>query len=257
MSSPPADDGLWCRRFHPAPDAGERLVCFPHAGGSASFYLPVSAALSPQVDVVAVQYPGRQDRRQERGVDTIAGLADSVAEVLLGGWSDRPTTFFGHSMGALVAFEVARRLERHGCGLSRLFVSGRRAPSVHRDERLHLRDDDGLVAELRELSGTDSRVLGDDEMLRMILPAVRSDYKAVETYRGEFGARVDCPVTVLIGADDPKASVAEARAWDGHTSGAFDIRVFSGGHFYLTERAAEVMAVLTDHLTPTAAQRRA
>ncbi|SOE09139.1 Surfactin synthase thioesterase subunit [Streptomyces sp. 2323.1] len=251
MSSPLADDGLWCRRFHPAPDAGRRLVCFPHAGGSASFYHPVSAALSPRVDVLAVQYPGRQDRRQEPALDDIGLLADRIAEAL-GAWTDRPLTFFGHSMGALVAFEVARRLERDGDGPVRLFASGRRAPSAYRDEQVHRRDDDGIVAELRALSGTDARVLDDEEMLRMVLPALRSDYKAVETYRSEPGAVVRCPVTVLVGDDDPKTSLDEARSWDAHTTDACDLRVFPGGHFYLADRPTEVMDVLSEHFTSAA-----
>ncbi|MEV5485499.1 MULTISPECIES: thioesterase II family protein [Streptomyces] len=251
MSSPLADDGLWCRRFHPAPDAGRRLVCFPHAGGSASFYHPVSAALSPRVDVLAVQYPGRQDRRQEPALDDIGLLADRIAEALRA-WTDRPLTFFGHSMGALVAFEVARRLERDGDGPVRLFASGRRAPSAYRDEQVHRRDDDGIVAELRALSGTDARVLDDEEMLRMVLPALRSDYKAVETYRSEPGAVVRCPVTVLVGDDDPKTSLDEARCWDAHTTDACDLRVFPGGHFYLADRPTEVMDVLGEHFTSAA-----
>ncbi|MFE3643182.1 thioesterase II family protein [Streptomyces sp. NPDC059169] len=256
MSSPLADDGLWCRRFHPAPDAGRRLVCFPHAGGSASFYHPVSAALSPGVDVLAVQYPGRQDRRQEPAVDDIGLLADLIAEALEA-WTDRPLTFFGHSMGAVVAFEVARRLERDGDGPVRLFASGRRAPSAYRDEQVHRRDDDGIVAELRALSGTDSRVLDDEEMLRMVLPALRSDYKAVETYRCEPGAVVRCPVTVLVGDDDSKTSLGEARSWDSHTTGTCDLQVFPGGHFYLVDRPKEVMDVLSDHFTSTALPHRA
>ncbi|MFC9236266.1 thioesterase II family protein [Streptomyces decoyicus] len=251
MSSPLADDGLWCRRFHPAPDAGRRLVCFPHAGGSASFYHPVSAALSPGVEVIAVQYPGRQDRRKEPAIDDIGLLADRIAEALKA-CSDRPLTFFGHSMGALVAFEVARRLERNGDGPLRLFASGRRAPSAHRDEQVHRRDDDGIVTELRALSGTDSRVLDDEEMLRMVLPALRSDYKAVETYRSEPAAVVRCPVTVLVGDEDPKTSLDEARSWEAHTTGDFDLRVFSGGHFYLADRPKEVMTVLSDHFTSVA-----
>ncbi|MFD3417448.1 thioesterase II family protein [Streptomyces decoyicus] len=251
MSSPLADDGLWCRRFHPAPDAGRRLVCFPHAGGSASFYHPVSAALSPGVDVIAVQYPGRQDRRKEPAIDDIGLLADRIAEALEA-WSDRPLTFFGHSMGALVAFEVARRLERNGHSPLRLFASGRRAPSAYRDEQVHRRDDDGIVAELRALSGTDSRVLDDEEMLRMVLPALRSDYKAVETYRSEPAAVVRCPVTVLVGDDDPKTSLDEARSWETHTTGDFALRVFPGGHFYLADRPQEVMTVLSDHFASVA-----
>ncbi|MGW7349857.1 alpha/beta fold hydrolase [Streptomyces sp. Z26] len=248
MSAVPAGDGLWCRRFHPAPDASERLVCFPHAGGSASFYFPVSAALNPNVDVVAIQYPGRQDRRKEPGVDSVEVLADRVAEAL-GDLTDRPTTFFGHSMGAVVAFEVAHRLEKAGQKpVRRLFASGRRAPSRHRDEQVHKRDDDGLVAELRELAGTDAQVLGDEELLRMILPAIRSDYTAVETYASGGDLTVDAPITVLIGDNDPKSSVEEAADWSKHTTAGSEMQVFTGGgHFYLSERAAEVTALLRKH----------
>jgi surfactin synthase thioesterase subunit len=248
MSSTSVDSGLWVRRFHPSPVSAHRLVCFPHAGGSASFYLPVSAQLSPKVDVLCVQYPGRQDRRSEKAVEDIGVLADQVFEAL-SGWADTPLTFFGHSMGAIVAFEVARRFEQIGPEPVRLFVSGRRAPSRYRDENVHQRSDDGIVAELQAMSGTDARVLDDEEMLRMVLPALRSDYKAVETYRSEPGASVYCPVTALVGDSDSKTTLDEAQDWEKHTTGGFDLKVFAGGHFYLTERAADVMAVLNDHFT--------
>ncbi|WP_030936984.1 thioesterase II family protein [Streptomyces sp. NRRL S-646] len=256
MSVSPVDDGLWCRRFHPAPDAAHRLVCFPHAGGSASYYLPVSTALAPRVDVVAVQYPGRQDRRNEPLIDDIATLADHVYDVLRS-WDDRPLTFFGHSMGALVAFEVARRFEREGSGPVRLFASGRRAPSRYRDENVHRRDDDGIVAEVKAMSGTDDRLLDDDELIRMILPALRGDYRAVETYRSAPGATVACPITALVGDSDPKTSLDEAQDWEKHTSADFDLRILPGGHFYLNSRAADVLKVLDDHFAAQAATRGA
>ncbi len=252
MSVSTADDGLWCRRFHPAPEAAHRLVCFPHAGGSASYYLPVATALSPRVDVVAVQYPGRQDRRNEPLIDDIGALADQVYGALRG-WDDRPLTFFGHSMGAVVAFEVARRFERDGGGPVRLFASGRRAPSRYRDENVHQRGDDGIIAEVKAMSGTDDRVLGDDELIRMILPALRGDYKAVETYRCEPGATVACPVTALVGDSDPKTSVDEAEDWQKHTTAGFRLHVLPGGHFYLNSRAADVLKILDEHFTAQAA----
>ncbi|CAL9654992.1 alpha/beta fold hydrolase [Streptomyces sp. Tu 3180] len=255
MSTTPSDN-LWIRRFRPSPDAADRLVCFPHAGGSASFYVPVAAALSPGVDVLAIQYPGRQDRRGEPAPASVAELADGVAAALAG-WDDRPLTFFGHSMGALVAFETARRAERAGSGPVRLFASGRRAPSRTRDERVHTLDDDGVVAELRALAGTDAKVLQDEELLRMVLPAIRSDYRAVETYRCEPGARVRCPVTVLTGDADPRTTLEEARAWSGHTEAGCDVRVFSGGHFFLSERPDEVLAVLTEHFAAARVTGRA
>ncbi|OEV04861.1 thioesterase II family protein [Streptomyces oceani] len=252
MNAAPADDGLWCRRFHPAPEANQRLVCFPHAGGSASFYFPVSAALSSTVDVVAVQYPGRQDRRTEPGVDSIEILADQIAEVLQG-WDDRPTTFFGHSMGAVVAFEVARRLEESGSRVTRIFASGRRAPSRLRDEQVHKKDDDGIVAELRAMAGTDPQILGDEELLRMILPAIRSDYTAIETYAAPEDRTVAAPISAFVGDDDPKTTVEEAADWERHTTAECELRVFGGGHFYLADRSAEVISLLRKHFTGTSA----
>ncbi|MDO0924387.1 alpha/beta fold hydrolase [Streptomyces sp. TG1A-8] len=253
MSTAPSTD-LWIRRFRPAPEAAEQLVCFPHAGGSATFYLPVAAALSPRVDVLAVQYPGRQDRRNEPGPASVADLADRITDALAA-WDDRPLTFFGHSMGALVAFEVALRMERAGTGPVRLFASGRRAPSRTRDEKVHTLDDDGVVAELRALAGTDTQFLEDEELLRMVLPAIRSDYRAVETYRCAPGAAVSCPITVLTGDADPKTSLDEAGDWEKHTSAQADVRVFPGGHFFLSERPAEVLAVLNGHFDAAAARR--
>jgi surfactin synthase thioesterase subunit len=247
------DDKTWCRRYRPSKAAAQRLVCFPHAGGSATFFLPVSAALSPEVDVVAIQYPGRQDRRSERPINNVETLADQLHEVLRG-QADVPVTFFGHSMGAIVAFEVVRRLEADGHSPVRLFASGRRGPSTYRDEKVHLRDDAGIIAEVRRLNGTASSVLGDDEMMRAALPALRADYGAVETYECSPDTSVMCPITVLVGDSDPKTTIDEANVWAGHTSGSFDIQVFAGGHFFLTERADEVMKLLYRHFNAQSAR---
>nr|WP_246421902.1 alpha/beta fold hydrolase [Nocardiopsis mwathae] len=223
------------------------MVCFPHAGGSATFYHPVSQAMSPAVDVLAIQYPGRQDRRSEPCVDDIAKLADLVVGELRP-WADRPLAMFGHSMGASLAFEVARRLEADGVTATALFVSGRRAPTAFRDERVHLADDDRIIAELKRMSGTDAAVLGDEEILRMILPAVRADYRAAETYRYTPGPDVSCPIIAMTGDDDPQVTLDEARKWADHTSGGFDLQVYSGGHFFLTHHAAAVMRAMTDRI---------
>ncbi|MBU3068164.1 alpha/beta fold hydrolase [Nocardia sp. NEAU-G5] len=248
MSERAIDDAPWIRRFHPSPAPAVRLVCFPHAGGSASFFFPVSAAMPAAVDVLGVQYPGRQDRRTDPCIADIGTLADEITDALTA-WIDRPLAFFGHSMGAVVAFEVARRLEqRTGIRLIGLYASARRAPSRHRIENVHTRDDRALVTELRALSGTDTALLGDDEVLRMILPAIRSDYTAIETYRCPADAVIGSPITALVGDADPKTTVAEARDWARHTRAAFDIQVFPGGHFYLVEHRAAVIGILTDHL---------
>jgi len=245
MSQPVLDADLWCRRYRPARNATARLVCLPHAGGSAPFFLPVAAALSPGVDVVAIQYPGRQDRRGEQPLVDMDALADSIYEVLRG-QPELPVTFFGHSLGAIVGFEVARRLEAAKHDPVRLFASGRRGPSTRRDEAVHLRDDAGILGEVRRLNGTASALLSDDELMRAALPALRADYQVAETYRCAPDVTVDFPITVLTGDADPKTTPQEAKAWAAHT-GAFDIQVFKGGHFFLTDHVDAVTRLLARH----------
>ncbi|MEU0991366.1 alpha/beta fold hydrolase [Streptomyces sp. NPDC005953] len=246
MTSLSLDGDPWCSRFHSSPTADRRLVCFPHAGGAASFYFPVSAELHGSVDLVSVQYPGRQDRRGERGIEDLQIMADQAFEALRR-WDDLPLTLFGHSMGALVAFEVARRFEGAGGRIDHLFVSGRKGPSVAQRERVHLLGDEGIVAEIRAMSGTDARLLEDEELLRMVLPSLRSDYRALETYQVTPGAVVACPITVLVGDQDPWTPLSEAETWRHQTTAAFDLKVFPGGHFYLSSRPADVIGVLRDH----------
>ncbi|MFD4789916.1 thioesterase II family protein [Streptomyces sp. NPDC058459] len=238
----------WIRRYHPSEGSRVRLVCLPHAGGSASFYFPMSQALAPGLDVLSVQYPGRQDRRDEPGITDMSLYADELTRELLP-WADLPLAFFGHSMGAVLAFEVTRRLERdHGVAPVRIFASGRRAPSSHRHEAVHLRDDDGVVAEMRELSGTDSRILGDEEILRMVLPAIRTDYTAIENYRATPEDVVRTPITVLTGEADPRTTREEAESWEKHTTGDFEIHCFPGGHFFLANHQARIMRIVSEGL---------
>ncbi|WP_327270317.1 alpha/beta fold hydrolase [Streptomyces sp. NBC_01218] len=247
---------LWIRRFHPSPGAGARLVCFPHAGGSAGFWFALSALLRPRVEVLAVQYPGRQERRAEPPAEDIGTLADALAEVL-GPWWGEPPAFLGHSMGAVVAYETARRLtEVTGSGPAALFVSGRRAPSTRREERLHLADDASLLAEIVRQGGTPAALLAEPELVEMILPALRGDYRAIERYRYRPGPLIDSPVTVLTGSDDPKVTPEEAWAWQGHTSGPTEVLTFSGGHFFPLEHQDRIGALIHDRLLPGAAPPR-
>lgn len=225
-------------------------MCLPHAGGSASFFFPVSKALTPAVEVLAIQYPGRQDRRHEPNIPDLHDLADQIFAAVRH-LDDRPLALFGHSMGAVLAYEVALRMQDAGLSSPvRLFTSGRRAPSCHRDERIHLESDAQMVAELRKLSGTDAAMLSDPELLEMIMLAIRSDYRAVETYRYEPGRKLDCPVTVLTGDSDPRVSVDEAAAWQEHTTGSTDLHVLPGGHFYLADadQNERVVALLAERL---------
>jgi surfactin synthase thioesterase subunit len=256
MSTTHPDDGLWCRRYRETADPVARLVCFPHAGGTAPFYRPVPFALRAEVEVVAIQYPGRQDRRGEPAIDSVPVLADRVHEVLARRPA-LPVTLFGHSMGAVVAFEVARRFEAAGQPPVRLFASGRRGPATHRAESVHRGDDEAILAEIRRLNGSAAAVLDDDELMRAALPALRADYRAVETYSCAPDTTVSCPVTVLTGDADPKTSVAEAREWERHTTGGFDLQVFPGGHFFLTGELPRIVELLDRHFETESASATA
>lgn len=238
----------WIQRFHPSAEADVRLVCFPHAGGAATYFHPVSAALSPDIEVLAVQYPGRQERRTEPVVRSIEELARQATEAIRP-WADRPLAFFGHSMGALVAAEAARNLADEGAPPLTVIVSGRRSPTSHRDENVHRRDDTGIVAEMARLGGSDTRIFEDPEMRALLLPVIRADYEAVETYRHRPGPPLPCPLLVLLGDNDPVASIEEAHGWADHTSAAFELKTFPGGHFYLNDHAAAVTATVRDHVT--------
>jgi surfactin synthase thioesterase subunit len=257
LASRPAPDGdPWIRCFRRAARAQAHLLCFSHAGGSASSFYWLSSALHPDVEVWAVQYPGRQDRLREALIDDIGQLAAGLFEALRKYLPPAPV-FFGHSMGAIVAFEVAVRAERHlGTSIPRLIASGRRAPSRLRDENLHKQGDAELIAEVQNLSGTHSELLNDEEARRSYLPVIRNDYRAVETYVASREQTLSCPVTAFVGASDPRVSLDDAQAWGQHTTAGFQLRVFPGGHFYLTERPAETVVSLRDVLGVTTSQMR-
>ncbi|SNQ51933.1 Oleoyl-ACP hydrolase [Frankia canadensis] len=248
---------LWLRRFQPGPADGPRLLCFPHAGGSASYFVPLARALSPVAEVLSVQYPGRQDRRAEPPFTAIAPLADALAEVI-SGLNDRPLAFFGHSMGAIVAFEVTRRLAASataGRTVPEPFVllaSGRRAPSALRDESYHRLDHDAFVAEMGTLGGTDPRILAEPELVEMIVPPTRADYQAIETYVPTDDAVISTPIILMIGDEDPRVTTPEAELWRKHTTGTCDLRLFPGGHFYLLDQAPAVITTISDALAAAA-----
>ena len=249
MTTPPMRTGPWVRSFHPVPAATVRLICFPHVGGSATYYFPFSKAMPAELEIVAVQYPGRQDRRTEPGLEDLHEMADLAIDEVSRWAQDMPTALFGHSMGASLAFEIAIRLESAGLAPLALFASGRRAPSRHRDSRVYELDDGGLIAELKRLNGTDSRITDDEEAIQMILPSLRSDYTAAETYRERPGSRIGCPITAIIGSHDPEVTRDEAAAWSEHTTGEFTLRVVPGGHFFLYEHTSAIITTITETLS--------
>lgn len=236
------DPARWLRGYHPAPPGAPRLVCFPFAGGSASFFQPLSAAL-PATEVLAVQYPGRQDRYSEPPLRDLHAIADAVVAALPD--DGARTVLFGHSMGALVGYEVARRLEARGTDLTHLYVSGWRGPGRRRPGGpVHGLDDAGVLADVRALGGPGTALLDEPRLVEMLLPAIRGDYAAAELYAHTPAPLLRCPVTALTGDADPLVSPVEAMEWAERTTGEFALQVFPGGHFYLTDHPDAVRAIV-------------
>ncbi|WP_143230391.1 thioesterase II family protein [Actinosynnema sp. ALI-1.44] len=247
-------DDRWIRRFVQVPEASARLVCLPHAGGSASYYLPVAKALAPKVEVLAIQYPGRQDRRTEPCLESCQEMAEGVFAALQP-YLDKPLTLFGHSMGASVSYELLRKLESAGVWPTALFASGRRAPGLNRDEGTHRLDDRGLIAEVQKLGGAGSHLLDDKDILGMVLPSIRGDYRAAETYTWTPGPKLKTPIHAFVGDADPKVTEDEARAWSEYTEGASELRVFPGDHFYIDTNADAVIDAIARHIEASQAVR--
>lgn len=231
------------------PGAAVKLFCFAHAGGGAWVFAPWRAALAPDIEVCPVVLPGRESRRWEapyvRMEQFIGPLTEAVAER-----ADRPFAFFGHSLGAIIAYEVARGLSPPAAAMFRcLLVSGRRAPHLPgRRPPVHHLTDAGFADMLREFGGTPEEVLGDADLLGLFLPALRADFELNDSYAPLPGGRLACPVSAFLGDGDPETSVAEMAGWATVSAGPFRLRQFSGAHFYLIERRRELLAVIRAEL---------
>ncbi len=209
-----------------------RLFCFPFAGGGASAFRMWVQRLPDVFEVCPVQLPGREGRLAEPPIHRMATLVPALAEGLRA-HMDRPFAFFGHSMGAAMAFALAHHLESLGApGPRHLFVSAGSAPSHHDGAPLHRLADAELVEELRSLGGTPPEILADPEWLELLLPLMRADFELLETYCPQ-GARVRCPISAFGGLHDGRVRRDRLEAWQSLTHGAFTLRMVPGEHFYL------------------------
>jgi medium-chain acyl-[acyl-carrier-protein] hydrolase len=237
---------LWHRR---TPAAKLRLFCFPYAGGGASIYNRWPEGLPPEIDVCAIQLPGRETRWGERPFTSLDAAIEALVTELAPELK-MPAAFFGHSMGAIVAFELTHRLrDRDLPGPKHLVVSGAPAPHarVPREPR-YLLDDASLAAALAAMDTETAAALLDPELRDMMLPVVRADFAIVETYQFVPRAPLAMPVSAFGGLADADISPDQVEAWRELTSGPFRRRMFQGGHFYLRAQRPRLLSYLASDL---------
>lgn len=250
MTGPPAE--RWIKVMQSRPEAHLRLFCFPYAGGGASVYRPWPAGLPDGVEVVGVQPPGRESRWREEPFRSLEPMADEVAEALVPHLG-RSFAFFGHSLGAVLAFEVTRRLLKNGNPRPRhLFVSGRPAPRVPREEPpIHELPREEFLEELRRYSGTPEEVLQNQELMDLLEPLLRADFAVSETYAySPIEEPLPVPLTVLGGVADDEVPPENLEPWRLETRGPFQKHLLDGGHFFLHERREEVLRIISRDLQP-------
>lgn len=231
---------LWFTR-RPMPSASLRLICFPYAGGNASAYAGWQEALGPQIEVCALQLPGRASRFSEPAPASmpalVAQLCDAIAAL-----PPMPCAFFGHSMGALIAFETIRHMLARAMTPPRLlFASGCAAPR-HRGpaKRFDLLDDAQFIAQLKTYNGTPPAILQHAELMELVLPTIRADFALVDNYACAHETRFKVPVSVLAGKDDDGIEPGQYHGWQDETDGPCELHWFSGDHFFLHSATAEV-----------------
>ena len=220
--------------FRPNPQAGLRLFCFPYAGGGAHAYREWARQLPPSVEVYAAQFPGRGARLFEEPFTDVAQFVEESSSSLLQ-HSDKPFVFFGHSMGALIGFELARRLRREKRPLPlHLFVSGRGTLRGLKGQlRRALLSDSELLEELRLFDGAPAELFGNAELMRIMMPSIRADFTACESYVYTAEPPLPCPLSAFGGLQDQDVSREQLEAWRDETTAAFSCKIFPGGHFFL------------------------
>lgn len=238
----------WLIRQKPSPQAEFRLFCFPFAGGSAATYHSWPALAAGRIDVCGVEYPGRGIRLAEEPFLSMKPLVRNLADLLAPLLPQAPFAFFGHSMGGLVAFEVARALRARGIHQPlHLFISATAAPGVRPGRRsLHDASDAEVMEELRSLGGTPPELLADRELMTMVARALRADYTALGTYEYREAAPLDIPFTVFGGQSDDIAAPSDLRGWQTHTAIGCHFRLFPGDHFFLHSATADILRIVAD-----------
>jgi len=249
--SVPLSSNPWFVISRPRPQAKLRLFCFPYSGAGANVFYQWSNILPPAIEVCAVQYPGRGTRMSEPPITRMADLVQALSP-LFPAFFDKPFAFFGHSLGAVAAFELARALRRHYDALPvHLIVSGHSAPQIpDRRPPIHNLPDEAFIAELRKLNGTPEEVLQNQELVSLLLPILRADFELSETYVYQPDEPLATPLAAFGGLGDPFINREELEAWEIHTTAGFRLRMFPGDHFYLNTNRALLLQALARELAP-------
>jgi medium-chain acyl-[acyl-carrier-protein] hydrolase len=240
----------WLLRAKKVAGPALRLFCFAHAGGSAAVYHHWHKQLPANIEVCAVQLPGRGHRISEPVIDDLALLVDSIYKGI-GDQFDTPFAFFGHSMGGMLAFELTRLLRRKGLPLPRhLFVSACRAPQFQLGrEPIHALPKIQFLEKLRHLNGTPAEVLENTELMDMMEPVLRADFKIVESRQYHQEQPLDIPITAFGGQHDERVSTDYLQGWQQHTEARFTLQLFPGDHFYYTRQNTVLLRQIADLLS--------
>jgi len=254
---PIASSHSWITCPFPNPQASLRLFCFPYAGGGALSFRGWGTQLPPAVEVCPIELPGRGMRLKEAPFTRLVPLVEAVVEALLP-YLDKPFAFFGHSMGALISFEVARRLRRdQALNPVHLFVSGRRAPQwPDPDPPIHALPEAEFLGELRRLNGTPEAVLASRELMQLLLPVLRADFAVLETYRYEPASPLECPIAAFGGLQDPEVACETLEAWRQQTRSDFSLQMLPGDHFFLHTSQSLLWQALNHTLIPMTSPSR-
>jgi medium-chain acyl-[acyl-carrier-protein] hydrolase len=241
----------WFTFPRPNPQAALRLFCFPYAGGGASVFRAWAQALPPTIELCAVQLPGRENRLREPAQTQIEPMINTLDE-LIAPFTDKPFAFFGHSLGAIIAFELARSIRRRqNTNLVHLVVSARIAPqAVDPEPPIYQLPEAAFIQKLRELNGTPEMVFSHPELLEMLIPVLRADFALNETYVYQPEAPLAVPLTVLGGTEDPKASRSDLEQWAEQAGSTFTLRMLSGDHFFISSAQQAVIRAVSEELQP-------
>lgn len=247
-STQPTNPWLLMRTVNP--HARLNLICFPYAGGGAQIFNSWQTGLiTGEIQVYGVQYPGRGSRVREQPFTDSSSLVEAFLPHLLP-LLNKPFALFGHSMGAIIAFEVARHLQNdHGLRPERLIVSGRRAAQLPRTDRLTYNLPDAeFTEELRRLNGTPTEVLDHPELMQLMIGIIRADFTLTQTYKYTPGPQLTCPLSVFGGFDDTDVSREQLEAWCRQTTSSCSLKMFEGDHFFIQTNQAPVLKTIREQL---------